>query len=154
MNLTHKKLFGSGPMIAFFGIILAVTAVCVQLSFPHLFTINIAYHTEIAGVFFVLWLAMFVYSFVALPNKQKGNALVTDGLYRYIRHPLYAAFLTFFYFAVFLYSQSLWMLMAQIISIIIAGKVVASEEMFMMKLFGKEYEEYTKRTKKFIPFLF
>ncbi|MCK5845861.1 MAG: hypothetical protein KAG84_00360 [Bacteroidales bacterium] len=43
------------------------------------------------------WLIFYIYNFISLPNKQKGNKLVTNGVYKYVRHPMYMAFMVFFY---------------------------------------------------------
>ena len=116
--------------------------------------IQIPYHKTFSIICLLLWLILFIYSFISLPNKQKGNTLITNGVYTYIRHPLYATFLVFFYLSIVFYFQSYLVFIAQILSLFVAGKIVDKEEIFMKNLFGKEYVEYLQRTRKFIPYVF
>jgi len=78
---------------------------------------------------------------------------MTKGVYAYIRHPLYSSFLIFLFLGIAIYFKSYLIIFAQIISIMIAGIIVKKEESFLKDLFGKEYVKYSKRTKKFIPFV-
>ena len=154
MNIKLKKLFGSGLQIAILSTVIGLVSLFVEFNYNHFSDFQIPFHKVLAIVFFLLWLALFVYSFISLPNKQKGNDLITDGVYKYVRHPMYAAFLLFFYMALVFYFQSYMVLIAQIISIFVSGKIVDKEEEFMKELFGDEYIEYSNHTKRFIPFIY
>ena len=84
---------------------------------------------------------------------EKTSELVTTGIYRYIRHPLYSSLLflawgTFFklptwYGALLAFSATgfLW-------------ATAKADEAECIRFFGPEYAEYMKRTKRFVPFLF
>jgi len=154
MNIKLKKLFGSGLQIAILSTVIGLVSLFVEINYNFLSAFQIPFHKVLAIVFFLLWLALFVYSFISLPNKQKGNDLITDGVYKYVRHPMYAAFLLFFYMALVFYFQSYMVLIAQIISIFVSGKIVDKEEVFMKELFGDKYIEYSHHTKRFIPFIY
>ena len=154
MNIKLKKIFGSGLQIAIWAIAIGLISIYLELNIHFLPTIQIPYHKIFSIICLLLWLILFIYSFISLPNKQKGNTLITNGVYTYIRHPLYATFLVFFYLSVVFYFQSYLVFIAQILSIFVAGKIVDKEEIFMKNLFGKEYVEYSQRTSKFIPYVF
>ncbi len=92
---------------------------------------------------------------VASPEFEWENteALVTTGIYCYIRHPMYSALL-FLAWGALLKSVS-------IITLVLAGvatlAVVATawaEEVENVTRFGQEYRDYMKRTRRFVPFLF
>ncbi len=82
---------------------------------------------------------------------QEGQELVTAGVYRHVRHPMYSAFL--------LYSLG----QALVVPNFVAGPFFAvamvlflafrlsAEERVMLKHFGRDYEAYTERTKRLIP---
>jgi len=79
------------------------------------------------------------------------HTLVTEGVYRYIRHPLYASgFLTGIATALMLHN---WIagLSWLAISIPIYLTRVDHEEQMMLDNFGKQYEEYMNRTGRLIP---
>lgn len=84
---------------------------------------------------------------------ERTTRLVTTGLFRYIRHPLYSSLL-FLAWGLFLKNTS-WLasaltLMATI-SLVLTGK---TEERGCLEYFGPGYREYMQRTRMFIPFLF
>lgn len=88
-----------------------------------------------------------------LPAPRSKHALVTTGLYAYIRHPMYGGLiLASLGLAATTYSESrlavailLWMILEQ---------KVAFEERCLVARYGVQYEEYCKKTKKFIPYLY
>ncbi len=84
---------------------------------------------------------------------EKTTHLVTNGPYRYIRHPLYASLLCF----------TLGVFMKQIGFISILLLILASLALYLTGLFeerenlhnfGEGYAKYMQLTKRFIPFLF
>jgi protein-S-isoprenylcysteine O-methyltransferase Ste14 len=84
---------------------------------------------------------------------EKTTALVTTGAYRYIRHPLYSSLL-FLAWGIFFKSPS-WLggLLALTATLFLVA-TARVEEAADIRFFGPSYEEYMKRTKMFIPFLF
>ncbi len=79
--------------------------------------------------------------------------LVTGGIYRYIRHPMYSSLLLLAW-GTFLKHFSLSGLVAVAVTtvfLIVAGLI---EEKENLAFFGPAYLEYRKTTKMFLPFLF
>ncbi len=89
----------------------------------------------------------------ALLGFERTAELVTTGVYRYIRHPLYSSLLLLAW-GVFFKAPS-WPGAA--LAAIATGFLVATakaEERENVGFFGPSYEAYMRRTKMFIPFLF
>lgn len=84
---------------------------------------------------------------------EKTTRLVTVGIYRYIRHPMYSSLL-FLAWGVFFKKPS-WagglLAVAATLFLVAAGKIEEAED---IRYFGETYREYMKRTKMFIPALF
>lgn len=80
-----------------------------------------------------------------------GQALVTKGIYGYIRHPIYAGDILLL-LGLQLAVNS-WLVIAAIIPAAVALRNVRAEEKILARAFPN-YPEYCRRTKKFIPFLF
>lgn len=82
---------------------------------------------------------------------RKGHALVTEGPYRFIRHPMYAAiFLTGI--GTSLLSANWLVTLAHMLSVISMYLVrVSDEEAMMIEQFGDEYREYMRRTGRLLP---
>ena len=83
----------------------------------------------------------------------ENQRLVTNGVYKYIRHPLYLGeILRNFGFAILL--SSLYGLALIFLGCIFLIFRIEIEESMLIDEFGHEYEEYKKRTKKLFPFIY
>jgi protein-S-isoprenylcysteine O-methyltransferase Ste14 len=82
---------------------------------------------------------------------REQHALVTHGLYRYVRHPMYTAF--------FMWALAQALLLPNWIAgpagLVGFGTLflfrVGREEQMMLDSFGDEYRAYMKRTARLIP---
>jgi protein-S-isoprenylcysteine O-methyltransferase Ste14 len=84
---------------------------------------------------------------------EKTSVLITVGLYRYIRHPLYASLL-FLAWGAFLKDPvwySVCLVAAATVGLIATAK---ADETECLRYFGTAYREYMSRTRMFIPYLF
>jgi len=89
----------------------------------------------------------------ALLELEKTSRLVTVGLYRYIRHPLYSSLL-FLGWGMFFKSPS-WLDAGLVLLCTLFLIATASvEEHENINYFGSEYVEYMGHSKMFIPFVF
>jgi protein-S-isoprenylcysteine O-methyltransferase Ste14 len=92
-----------------------------------------------------------VWSFRSLPVSQRGRGLCMEGAYRWVRHPLYASFISLGLpgFAVFLnhWIALLWVIVLHLLWHLL----IALEEKGMVAQFGDEYLVYAKRTGRFVP---
>jgi len=83
-------------------------------------------------------------------EKQR---LVTDGVYRHIRHPLYLGeIMRDIGFP--LVVSSLYGLIPMLLCGVILLFRIGIEERMLVEEFGVEYEEYMRRTKKIIPYIY
>jgi len=80
------------------------------------------------------------------------TALVTRGIYKYIRHPLYSS-LILLAWGVFLKDISLVSLTLALVASSLPVVMAKVEEKENIKKFGEEYSSYIKATKMFIPFI-
>jgi protein-S-isoprenylcysteine O-methyltransferase Ste14 len=86
-------------------------------------------------------------------NFEATTQLVTLGIYRYIRHPLYAS-LHYLTWGIFFKSPSLLEdCIAMIATAFLYATARADEGECLVK-FGQIYSGYMKPTKRFIPFIF
>ena len=81
---------------------------------------------------------------------RKDHKLVTHGIYRYVRHPLYTIGLSMF--VSFGMMADNWFTAALGILAFIAMAIrTPKEEANLIEKFGDEYREYMKRTGRFFP---
>ena len=84
--------------------------------------------------------------------KEK-QALVTDGIYKYSRHPIYAGFFIMLTAVQIVFHSWLWVLVVVAILpfIYLQSK---KEESILARNFGKEYLRYLRSSKMFFPYIF
>jgi len=146
------RIFGSGPL----GVILTLGLLCLALwgreqcpSGTLALSPMVRYLVlAIAGI---CTLAGAIWSFRSLPASQRGRGLCTQGAYRWVRHPLYASFITIGApgLAVFLnhWIGLLWVMALHLLW----HFVIVDEEKNMVAQFGNAYLTYAKHTGRFIP---
>jgi protein-S-isoprenylcysteine O-methyltransferase Ste14 len=89
----------------------------------------------------------------ALLSLEKTSHLVTTGLYRYIRHPLYSSLL-FLGWGMFFKSPS-WLDAGLALACTLFLTATARvEEQENIRYFGDDYVSFMKHSKMFIPFIF
>lgn len=84
---------------------------------------------------------------------EKTTTLVTSGIYRYIRHPLYSSLFLLTWGIFFKAPGWLAFLLALIASFFLLMTAKADERE-CTQFFGTPYQEYMLKTKRFIPYLF
>jgi protein-S-isoprenylcysteine O-methyltransferase Ste14 len=84
---------------------------------------------------------------------EKTTQLVTVGVYKYIRHPMYSSLL-FLTWGVFLKYLSWLSALVGLAATLFLAATAKAEEMENVRFFGTPYQTYIKQTKRFIPFLF
>lgn len=83
---------------------------------------------------------------------KKSHQLITSGIYKYIRHPIYSGFAIIFIGAEIVAGSWLWVsFLALFIGAYAQGK---REEKILIAHFGDQYKTYMRHSKMLIPFLF
>lgn len=83
---------------------------------------------------------------------KKNHKLVTTGIYRFIRHPIYSGSLLSL-LGTELVVTSYFFIYVLVIHLIGAIRQARREEKILLKQFGQNYIQYRKRTKMFIPYI-
>jgi protein-S-isoprenylcysteine O-methyltransferase Ste14 len=156
-NEEHLPIFGIGPFLVFPMILLS--AISLILSFYNkiplykieelTFSLNI-FGTILILIGIIIWLFAVVKS--KITKEIIDNKLVTSGIYSHIRHPIYSAFL-FASSGLIVLSQNIYLFFLPVIYwIILTIGMIKTEEKWLKEKFGEEYEEYSKKVNRFIPF--
>lgn len=85
-------------------------------------------------------------------NFEATTRLVEVGIYRYIRHPMYAS-LFYLSWGIFFKSLSWLSLLLMALANLSLWLTARADERECLARFGDEYDSYMRRTKKFIPFI-
>jgi protein-S-isoprenylcysteine O-methyltransferase Ste14 len=118
---------------------------------PNFFVQAIGSVLTITGLVLAIWARIYLgKNWSGYVTYKKNHELVTSGPYKLIRHPIYSA-LILMITGTFIYYPSVWVLAILIVDTLIFLWRIKKEEEIMVKLFGKKYEDYIKRTKRLIP---
>lgn len=83
---------------------------------------------------------------------KKNHELITQGIYAYIRHPIYTGIFLSCVGAEMVSDSYLFILIVFVFSPL-AYIQAKNEEKILIEQFGKEYEKYMSTSKMFIPYL-
>jgi protein-S-isoprenylcysteine O-methyltransferase Ste14 len=83
---------------------------------------------------------------------EKTTSLVTSGIYRYIRHPLYSS-LFLLTWGIFFKFPSLLPGILSVISTLFLLLTAKADEAECVHFFGAAYADYMKHTKMFLPYV-
>lgn len=86
-------------------------------------------------------------------ETRKNHQLVTSGIYRFIRHPLYTTGF-FLFVGLGLLSSNLLILFLSLVVLITLRARTFTEEQKLIEEFGEQYTSYMATTGKFIPKFF
>jgi protein-S-isoprenylcysteine O-methyltransferase Ste14 len=86
-------------------------------------------------------------------NFEATTQLVTRGIYRYIRHPLYASLL-YLNWGLFFKSPSILEACLSIVASAFLFATARADETECLIKFGQQYIRYMKETRMFIPYVF
>jgi protein-S-isoprenylcysteine O-methyltransferase Ste14 len=82
----------------------------------------------------------------------KGHELITTGVYRYARHPMYSGFLLMFLGTV-LFAGSISAVILFLFVLFALWFSLRREEKLLIEHFPQEYPAYKKRVKALVPFI-
>jgi len=150
-----KQAYGFFRFFAFESLILLIV-----LNTGYWFHDPFSVQQIISWVIFVISTSLAGYGFYLLRSAggarrrviEDTQTVVEIGVYRYIRHPLYAS-LMYFGWGVFFKNTGLTSAALACAATIFWFLTARYEERFNIDHFGETYSEYMKRTKMFIPFL-
>lgn len=83
---------------------------------------------------------------------KQNQELVTSGIYRFVRHPIYSGLVLLSIGAEMVASSFLFI--PAMVLFISAYYQARLEEKLLLKHFNREYDVYMSKTKRFIPFVF
>ena len=83
----------------------------------------------------------------------EGQQLLRDGLYKHVRHPLYLGEILRNFGIVSIFSSGYGILLVIIGAVFLLLRIKLEEEM-LIKAFGSDYEDYKRKTKRLIPYIY
>ncbi len=81
------------------------------------------------------------------------HRLVTKGLYAVIRHPQYLGAILWGFSIALVFQSMVGLILAALCFILFLWRIFA-EERLLSEAFGREWDEYAKKVKRLVPFVF
>jgi len=148
------KIAGVAPLIAIPTFIYLILTVLIGKSMDTKFTITTNHYFFLAAIGIILIITgilMVISCGRKLLNSFNNGLLMTDGLYRIFRNPMYAAYLLFVIPGICLLFNSWLVLTTVIINYILFSIFIKCEHRYLKEKFGSEYDGYLEKV--FIKFL-
>jgi len=87
-------------------------------------------------------------------RTEEDHQLFTQGIYKYIRNPMYSGGLIATIGFCLVFRCIITLIIMFIYAFLVYRMRINEEERILLEKFGKEFEEYKKKTKKLIPFIY
>lgn len=146
--------WGTGPIFTALSISYGAVILVISHSFYPFFQIKfIPYWLfVILGVFLIaIGIPLFIVSVIIVSRAYKADELVTNGIYRCCRHPLYASWVVFIVPGIALLVNSWLWLTIPVFMYVILCHFVKKEEVYLESVFGSEYLRYKQKVPCIFP---
>jgi protein-S-isoprenylcysteine O-methyltransferase Ste14 len=150
----EMKIVGVAPLIAIPTLLYLILTVVINFLTDGMFTITKNGYPVLAvtGVVLIIAGVLMVISCGRRLLKSFDNGLLmTDGLYRIFRNPMYAAYLLFVIPGICMLFNSWLVLTTLIVNYILFSIFIKREHRYLEEKFGSEYDNYLEKV--FIKFL-
>jgi protein-S-isoprenylcysteine O-methyltransferase Ste14 len=148
------SIVGQGGKIILLMLPSLLAAVGIHVYFPRIAALPGIFHfiRPLGSIVLVMGLILWTSGVIQLLIGFSRGKLVTTGVYRIARNPIYASATFFILPAVALLTQT-WVYF--VVSFFLYAGVmmfIGTEEKQLTEAFGREYEDYLKRVDRLVPF--
>jgi protein-S-isoprenylcysteine O-methyltransferase Ste14 len=152
--MEQLNFFGIGPKIGRITLPYLAVTIAVSILFPSIFSFGEALRVPllVAGIIFiVIALGSYFSTLRLMLPGIRSNTLVTGGMYRFCRNPLYSALLLFLFPGLAFVMNSWIILTTSVVGCLVMKRFIREEEEVLERIFGDEYRAYRERTAWLFP---
>jgi len=149
--------WGIGPIFTTLSLIYGLMTIIISYSFQPFFRMAFIPYRFLffLGIFLIVIGFPFVMaSAITVMRAYNADKLVTDGMFKFCRHPLYASWVVFIVPGIALLSNSWIALTTPIFMYFILYVLVKKEEAYLENVFSTEYANYKKKVPCILPYGF
>lgn len=155
----HLPLFGVGPIIVYGQVAVTVAGIVLVKKME----LDSAEFSFMQIPFLIVGIALILFGFYLnysakrkskLFQNVKENKLITDGVYAWVRNPVYSAALLACTGVIFIANNLLLLVVPVICWLYTTIFLVLTEEKWLRNLYGQEYVEYCRKVNRCIPWGF
>jgi protein-S-isoprenylcysteine O-methyltransferase Ste14 len=145
------------PVLLLWSVFIVLTALNVHLpDAVSTFLLNVIWLKYVgilccyAGLLIFLWaLISFGKSWRIGIDEKHSNELITSGMFKYSRNPIFL-FMDLYFFGIMLIYPNIVFVAVAICTIVGIHLQILREEKFLLKKFGEEYKKYTQQTRRYL----
>ena len=148
----YNRLWNVGPPGLIFSLCLIYTTHWVEMSF-NMKKYELSPPWFYALFFLVLAEAVLILIWVlfSLPPTKRGKNLSRQGVYAFMRHPIYTTIIFHLNVLFSLWWGSFLIIFLIPIQYLFWSKIIIREEEYLVGIFGEEYIDYMSNVSRFVP---
>ena len=148
----YNRLWNVGPPGLMFSLCLIYTTHWIEMSF-NMKKYELSPPWFYALFFLVLAEAVLILIWVlfSLPPTKRGKILSRQGVYAFIRHPIYTTIIFHLNVLFSLWWGSFLIIFLIPIQYLFWSKIIIREEEYLVGIFGEEYIDYMSNVSRFVP---
>jgi protein-S-isoprenylcysteine O-methyltransferase Ste14 len=108
----------------------------------------------IGGALIAIGLPVFIIPALTIDKYYFSSRLCTTGVYAFIRHPIYGAWISFIIPGMVIIMGSIIGISVPVFMYFVYRRLIAKEEEYLENKFGAEYRNYKKRVGGIFPKIF
>ena len=151
---TRLSRWGVGPKIALTALSYAVLAAFMTWRWPVLFRMHgTPYEVlrTLAALLFAIGVPLLIFAARSCVLAYNSDKLITSGVFRLVRHPIYSAWIVFILPGLAMLSGSWLQLATPLLAYAAFKKLIRREEEYLRQRFGAAYLEYRARVNEIVP---
>ena len=151
----HMNIFGIGPMIVITGALSFAATVIIGSNMEHIgyWLVPREILTILGSAFVIVGLYFWLDAVRLIATRFKLGILILDGVYRFVRNPMYAGFIVFIVPGLSFILNNPLIMLSSIIMLLVFKMNIYKEEKYLQQRFGHAYEDYQSKVKQIIPFI-
>jgi protein-S-isoprenylcysteine O-methyltransferase Ste14 len=153
-KIKELTFWGASPIIFLLTILFAIPVVSINYIFRSNFKISFIPHHVLIILAIILLCAgipFYVHTAKKLKNAYKEQKLITNGIFKLCRNPLFAEVIFLILPGIILFFNSWFLLTIPCFMYFMFKVFIKREEKLLEKKFGKEYIDYKKVTNAIFP---
>jgi protein-S-isoprenylcysteine O-methyltransferase Ste14 len=145
------------PFLIFWGIFVVIIIFHVNLpQIIAMFLIKILFLKYIGIIFCYIGLIIFLLALISFGkswrigiDEENSNELITSGIFKYSRNPIFV-FMDIYFLGIALIYPNIVFIIVAIVTILSIHLQILREEKFLLNKFGEKYLEYKSKTRRYV----
>ena len=154
--LSKMTAWGVGPKIAFISLSYYAVVIFLHILLPGQFTVTRGYSIVflVVGISLILCGIFLWVSGARIIDKAFDNGtLLTNGVYAFVRHPMYSGFIVFIAPGVAICFRSWLLLTPSVLAYVVFRILIREEDAYLEGKFGQTFRDYKARANAIVPFI-